>query len=82
MRIRPRAKPAEIASVNRSISASRYVFAISVARKAARAHIASAGRNGVVDLRFKQGCGLGLGFFRIFRWIHCLDSPYAHIRTK
>jgi hypothetical protein len=36
LRIRPRAKPVETASVNRSISASRYAFAISVARKAAR----------------------------------------------
>src|SRR5262245_4161542 len=36
LRIRPRTKPVEIAWVNRSISASRYAFAIRVARKAAR----------------------------------------------
>src|SRR6266852_919220 len=36
LRIRPRAKPVEVASVNRSTSASRYAFATSVARNAAR----------------------------------------------
>jgi hypothetical protein len=58
LRIRPLAKPVEIASVNRSISASKYAFAISVVHKAA--HIASAARDGLVELRFKQGCGGGI----------------------
>jgi hypothetical protein len=34
--MRPRAKPLEIASVKRSISVSKYAFAINVARNAAR----------------------------------------------
>ena len=81
MRIRPRAKPVEIAWVNRSIS-SLEVRVRDQGRAQSRAHIASAGRNGFVDLRFKQGCGLGLRFLSNIPVDSRLDSPYAPIRTK
>jgi hypothetical protein len=45
-------------------------------RAQSRAHIAPAGRNGFLDLRFDQGCGLGLGFFRTLR--SRLDTPGTH----
>ena len=47
--MRPCAKPVEIASVNRSTSASRYAFATSVARKS-RADVGRS-RNGFVNRR-------------------------------
>ena len=74
LRTRPRAKPVEIASVNRSTSDSWQAFATSVARNGARASHAS--RNGFVYLRFEQSSGVGLWLWRALPMDSRLDSRF------
>jgi hypothetical protein len=72
LRTRPRARPVEVASVNRSTSASRQACATSVVRNGARASHAS--RNGFFYLRFEQSSGVGLWLWRALPMHSRLDS--------